>query len=180
VLAAELRRIERDLHDGAQARLVALTVQIGRAEGRLEDRPEVAELLRSARAEATAAIAELRDLARAAGAGRPRARGGRGCARPLLGDPRDGVRRGAASFAAGRGDRRLLRGRRVADERRRARAARVRARRAVGGGQPSSSRSPATARAARTRAATGLSGLRQRVQALDGRLAIVSNPREGT
>ncbi len=40
VQSAELRRIERDLHDGAQARLVALTMQLGRAEARLEDRPE--------------------------------------------------------------------------------------------------------------------------------------------
>ncbi|HXE43677.1 MAG TPA: sensor histidine kinase [Conexibacter sp.] len=64
VQAAELRRIERDLHDGAQARLVALSMQLGRAEARLDDRPEVAELLRDAREEASAAIAELRDLAR--------------------------------------------------------------------------------------------------------------------
>jgi signal transduction histidine kinase len=64
VQAAELRRIERDLHDGAQARLVALSMQIGRAEARVEDQPEVAELLRNARTEASAAIKELRDLAR--------------------------------------------------------------------------------------------------------------------
>ena len=60
----ELRRIERDLHDGAQARLVALTMQLGRAEARLEEHPEAAELVREARGEASAAIAELRDLAR--------------------------------------------------------------------------------------------------------------------
>jgi signal transduction histidine kinase len=64
VQAAELRRIERDLHDGAQARLVALSMQLGRAEARLGGEPEVAELLRAARGEASAAIAELRDLAR--------------------------------------------------------------------------------------------------------------------
>jgi signal transduction histidine kinase len=64
VQSAELRRIERDLHDGAQARLVALTMQLGRAEARLEDRPETAALIRQAREEATAAVAELRDLAR--------------------------------------------------------------------------------------------------------------------
>jgi signal transduction histidine kinase len=64
VQAAQLRRIERDLHDGAQARLVALSMQLGRAEARLGDQPEVAELLRAARGEASAAIAELRDLAR--------------------------------------------------------------------------------------------------------------------
>jgi signal transduction histidine kinase len=64
VQAAELRRIERDLHDGAQARLVALSMQLGRAEERLDDRPEVAALVRQAREEAGAAIGELRDLAR--------------------------------------------------------------------------------------------------------------------
>jgi signal transduction histidine kinase len=64
VQASELRRIERDLHDGAQARLVALSMQLGRAEERLADRPETAALVRRAREEATAAIAELRDLAR--------------------------------------------------------------------------------------------------------------------
>jgi signal transduction histidine kinase len=61
---AELRRIERDLHDGAQARLVALTLQLGRAELRLDDRPEVRRLIRDAQREAHHAIAELRDLAR--------------------------------------------------------------------------------------------------------------------
>jgi signal transduction histidine kinase len=64
VQAAELRRIERDLHDGAQARLVALSMRLGRAQDRLADRPEIAELVREARADASAAIAELRDLAR--------------------------------------------------------------------------------------------------------------------
>ena len=64
VQAHELRRIERDLHDGAQARLVALTMQLGRAEARLADNPEAAELVREARGEAKEAIAELRDLAR--------------------------------------------------------------------------------------------------------------------
>jgi signal transduction histidine kinase len=64
VQASELRRIERDLHDGAQARLVALSMQLGRAEERLTDHPETAELVRRAREEAAAAIGELRDLAR--------------------------------------------------------------------------------------------------------------------
>ena len=64
VQAAELRRIERDLHDGAQARLVALSLLLGRAEERLADHPEEAELVARAREEATAAIGELRDLAR--------------------------------------------------------------------------------------------------------------------
>ena len=37
--AAELRRIERDLHDGAQARLVALAMDLGMAEQKLDERP---------------------------------------------------------------------------------------------------------------------------------------------
>jgi signal transduction histidine kinase len=61
---AELQRIERDLHDGAQARLVSLSMQLGRAEDRLAGQPETAALVRQARGEASAAIAELRDLAR--------------------------------------------------------------------------------------------------------------------
>ena len=62
--AVELRRIERDLHDGAQARLVALTLQLGRAELRAQDQPEVRQLILDAQREAHQAIAELRDLAR--------------------------------------------------------------------------------------------------------------------
>jgi signal transduction histidine kinase len=61
---SELQRVERDLHDGAQARLVALSLLLGRTEERLNDRPAEAELVRQARAEASAAIGELRDLAR--------------------------------------------------------------------------------------------------------------------
>jgi signal transduction histidine kinase len=62
--AAELRRIERDLHDGAQARLVALTLQLGRAELRVQNQPEIRTLILDAQREAHHAIAELRDLAR--------------------------------------------------------------------------------------------------------------------
>jgi signal transduction histidine kinase len=64
VQATELRRIERDLHDGAQARLVALSMQLGRAEERLHGDPDAQALVAQARREATAAIGELRDLAR--------------------------------------------------------------------------------------------------------------------
>jgi signal transduction histidine kinase len=62
---SELRRIERDLHDGAQARLVALGMNLGMAEQKLADDPERAgELLAEARAGAEQALRELRDLAR--------------------------------------------------------------------------------------------------------------------
>ncbi len=61
----ELRRIERDLHDGAQARLVALGMSLGMAEQKLADDPERAsELLAEARIGAENALRELRDLAR--------------------------------------------------------------------------------------------------------------------
>src|SRR3954471_6815292 len=63
--AAELERIERDLHDGAQARLVALALDLGMAEERFDRDPDGArELVEKAREEAKQALAELRDLAR--------------------------------------------------------------------------------------------------------------------
>jgi signal transduction histidine kinase len=65
VQESELRRIERDLHDGAQARLVALGMSLGRAEQALDADPEaVRELLAEARHGAGEALEELRDLAR--------------------------------------------------------------------------------------------------------------------
>jgi signal transduction histidine kinase len=63
--AAELRRIERDLHDGAQARLVALGMNIGFAEQVLRDNPDLAlTLLAEARASSGQALSELRALVR--------------------------------------------------------------------------------------------------------------------
>jgi signal transduction histidine kinase len=62
--AAELQRLERTLHDGAQSRLVTLSMKLGMAETLIVDQPEVAGLLRGAQEEARAAMAELRDLAR--------------------------------------------------------------------------------------------------------------------
>jgi signal transduction histidine kinase len=62
---AERRRIERDLHDGAQQRMVAVAVTLGIAEARFKHDPEGAlELLKQAREEAQAAVKELRELAR--------------------------------------------------------------------------------------------------------------------
>jgi signal transduction histidine kinase len=63
--AAELRRIERDLHDGAQARLVSLTMSLGLAEQEFDRRPETArQLVVDARASARTALNELRHLVR--------------------------------------------------------------------------------------------------------------------
>jgi signal transduction histidine kinase len=61
---AERRRLERDLHDGAQQRLVALSMQLGLARRRLAKGEAVDDLVTNADEEAKAAIAELRDLAR--------------------------------------------------------------------------------------------------------------------
>ncbi|MGX7827107.1 sensor histidine kinase [Actinokineospora sp. 24-640] len=62
---AERRRIERDLHDGAQQRLVAVAMGLGRAKSKLDADPVGARaLLDEAHADAKLAVAELRDLAR--------------------------------------------------------------------------------------------------------------------
>jgi signal transduction histidine kinase len=62
---AERRRIERDLHDGAQQRMVAVAVTLGLAQARIADDPEAAsQLIAQAREEAQLAVKELRELAR--------------------------------------------------------------------------------------------------------------------
>ncbi|GAB2933376.1 sensor histidine kinase [Streptomyces mayteni] len=62
---AELRRIERDLHDGAQARLVAIAMRLGVARERLPaDDGRLATLLREAHEGAEEAMTELRDVIR--------------------------------------------------------------------------------------------------------------------
>jgi signal transduction histidine kinase len=63
--AAELRRIERDLHDGAQARLVAMGMNLGTIEALIEKDPAKAKkLIGVARASSAEALTELRDLVR--------------------------------------------------------------------------------------------------------------------
>ncbi|MFI6584902.1 sensor histidine kinase [Embleya sp. NPDC050493] len=64
--ASDLRRIERDLHDGAQARLVALAMDLGMAKENLSASrdTETARMVSSAHDEVKLALQELRDLAR--------------------------------------------------------------------------------------------------------------------
>ncbi|MFJ6654946.1 sensor histidine kinase [Streptomyces sp. NPDC091377] len=63
--AADLRRIERDLHDGAQARLVNLAMGLGLAKEKLlEDPDTAATMVEEAHGEVKLALQELRDLAR--------------------------------------------------------------------------------------------------------------------
>ena len=112
--AAELQRIERDLHDGAQARLVALAMDLGMAEERFDRDPESArQLVGEARLEAKRALAELRDIARGmrpepARGARPRP-GHHRARRPQPG-ARHGDRRRPAQAADGGRDRGLVRG----------------------------------------------------------------------
>jgi signal transduction histidine kinase len=62
---AERRRIERDLHDGAQQRLVSLAMNLGMARASLADLPEGArKVIEEAHDEAKEALAELRNLVR--------------------------------------------------------------------------------------------------------------------
>jgi len=64
--AALLRRVERDLHDGAQIRLATVAMNLGMAREKLSDdnRPEVRELIDAAHHGAKEALIELRNLAR--------------------------------------------------------------------------------------------------------------------
>ncbi len=63
--AGELRRIERDLHDGAQQRLVMLTIDLGLASERIDADPEGAKrLVLEGQEQARQALAELRNLVR--------------------------------------------------------------------------------------------------------------------
>jgi signal transduction histidine kinase len=61
---AERRRLERDLHDGAQQRLVTLSLALAMARDRAAADPELESLLESASKEAREALTELRELAR--------------------------------------------------------------------------------------------------------------------
>jgi signal transduction histidine kinase len=183
VQAAELRRIERDLHDGAQARLVALSMHLGRAEARLDDQPELAALVRQAREEAGSAIAELRDLAR-------------GIAPPVLAD------RGLAAAIEGLGRRSAIPVTVEADIDQRPppvveTAAYFVAAEALTNAAKHAGGAPVSVRAVRERDTvvvevsdsgsggadpdgSGLTGLRHRVEALDGRLTVTSAAGRGT
>ena len=130
--AASLRRLERDIHDGPQQRLVRLSMDLGRARKQLDQDPErVAETLDAALLQARETVDELRSLSR-------------GIAPPLLVDrglraalgelmvrsdiPIESVVRVPDGPAAARRDRRLLRGRGGADQRGQAQRRRPRSR----------------------------------------------------
>ena len=178
------RRLERDLHDGAQQRLVSLSMQLGLIKRRLAKGEDVAELVASADTELRAAISELRDLARGI---HPAVLTDRGLA-PAL---RDVAHRASLPVeldalpderlpGTGRGGR-VLHGLRGADERRALRAghvARVDVRTA--GGQLAIEVSDDGVGGALAGSGSGLAGLADRLGALGGDLRVVSPPGVGT
>ena len=180
---SERRRVGRDLHDGAQQRLVAVANLLKLAERRLDDGGEAADVLRLAGDELGAAQTELRDLARGLHPVALSERGLRsaleslivGCEIPVTLDVAadelpDDVEL-AAYFIVSES---LTNARRYAD----AEAVRVRVAPVA---TRSSSRSSTTARGGADPASgTGLRGLADRVDALGGRLEIDSAPGAGT
>ena len=174
--AAELRRIERDLHDGAQARLVAIAMRLGVAQRQRRRRPGARRPAdragpdgRRGGADRTARRWCGASTRRSSPTGACRAR----CTRspPTAPVPLTVRVAAAATAAGGGGGRRLLRRRRGTDQRRQAQPARPRATVRVerAGGPAGRSTSPTTASAAPTSArGTGLAGIRRRVAALDG------------
>ena len=181
VAHAELQRIERDLHDGAQARLVALAMDLGRAESKVGEDPEAGrELIGEAREEALRALGELRELVRGIGPSILRDRGleaaiaslATGRAQPVdfrvdVGDPRPPATVEAAAY--------FVVAESIANAAKHSGAQRVTVRvwrdaanRIVvecsddgrGGADPT--------------AGSGLTGLTQRVRALDGTLTVTS------
>ncbi len=144
--AAELRRLERDLHDGAQARLVALSLSLGMADSTFEKDPDAArKLVSDARETTDAALGELRSVVRGIHPPVLADRGLSGAVQALALDMAVPVR--VEADLSGRPSRpgrvgRLLRGRGVPGQRRQARAggervdpARPRRRRAAGRGR---------------------------------------------
>ncbi len=93
---AALRRIERDLHDGTQARLVAIGAALSRVERRVTD-PEARAILTTTRQEALDALEELREIIRrvhppALDAGLPTALASLAARSPVPAELRDGLR----------------------------------------------------------------------------------------
>jgi signal transduction histidine kinase len=181
---AELGRIERDLHDGAQARLVALSMQLGRAELALEGEPGARQLIQDAHLEARQAIADLRSLARGIA---PPLLSDRGlpaaarelatrCGAELAVDPTLESRRLTPSLERGAY---FVLAEALTNATKHAAAQHIRIRLELPDGELLL-RVSDDGRGGADPAGSGLSGLRGRVEALGGTLALASPPGEGT
>jgi signal transduction histidine kinase len=182
---AERRRLERDLHDGAQQRLVALALTLGVAEAKLKKDPaSVGPLIASAREEARQAVQELRELARGL---HPALLSDRGLGPALdalaarapvpvtvTGVPEDRLPppvEAAAYFVTAES---------LTNVAKYAEASAARVRLGVEQGLLHLDVSDDGVGGADLMGGTGLRGLRDRVEALDGQLSVVSAPGEGT
>ena len=182
---AERRRLERNLHDGAQQRLVATSLAVRMAARRVTDDPAAARDARRRRRRAGArargaARARARPASRRPHRPRP-VRGDRGGRRPraAAGHGRGADRRAPARDGRGRGLLRRLRG---ADQRGQVRAGL--ARRACASSAATATRTVEVVDdgvgGADERGGSGLRGLADRVEALGGRLVVTSPAGEGT
>jgi signal transduction histidine kinase len=181
----ERRRIERDLHDGAQQRMVAVAVTLGLAEAQLATDPEgAARLVAQAREEAQQAVKELRELARGIHPALLSERGlgpalealARRAPVPVEVGPVPDVEicRAAQSAAY------YFTAEALTNVAKYARASRASVRLSADDGRLHVEVSDDGVGGADPSAGSGLRGLRDRVDALDGRLEVVSPPGEGT
>jgi signal transduction histidine kinase len=178
--AAGLRRIERDLHDGAQARLVALAMDLGMARERLASDPEARDLVAGAHEQAKQALAELRDLARGI---HPVVLTDRGLPATLAGHSRIPVEleveTGERSAAAVKAAARFVAAEALTNANKHSGAERVRVHVARRGGVMEVRVSDDGAGGADP-GGEGLRGLRHRVEALDGTMSVTSATGAGT
>jgi signal transduction histidine kinase len=181
----ERRRIERDLHDGAQQRMVAVAVTLGLAEAQLAADPEgAARLVAQAREEAQLAVKELRELARGIHPALLSERG-RGAALEALARrapvpvsvssvPEVEICRPVESAAY------FVTAEALTNVAKYAHASRASVELSVEGDRLCVEVSDDGIGGADPSIGSGLRGLRDRVDALDGRLEVVSPPGEGT
>jgi len=184
VQESELRRIERDLHDGAQARLVALGMNLGLAEQKLAGDPEAArDLVAEARAGVEQALRELRDLARGVhppvltdrGLGAAVASLAHASAIPVVVEERDAERPPAVVETAAY----FVVAEAVANAAKHAAATQITVR-IAGDDRHLVVEIADDGRGGADPAGSGLLGLRRRVEALDGTLAVTSPSGGGT
>ena len=181
VQAAEVRRIERDLHDGAQARLIAVGLTLGLAEQSVETDPTAARaLIVAAREASETALVELRNLVRGI---HPPVLAERGlgdairalaldCPLPVARDRRPPGHAAAAGLLG-----RVLRRRRDDRERRPARRRQPDRHRAdVARGRLSMTVTDDGSGGADPGGGTGLAGIARRLGTFDGTVTIVSPP----
>jgi signal transduction histidine kinase len=181
---AERRRVGRDLHDGAQQRLVAVSTLLTAARRKLDrDGPDAGRLLELAAEELSAANSELRELARGLYPVALAERGLRGglesltasCALPVHVDVPDVALPERVALAAY-----FLVSESLTNVVRYARANTARVRAAVDDGALHIEVSDDGVGGADATAGTGLRGLADRVQVLGGRLEVASPPGAGT